>query len=146
MNQTEEQVLIDPMRCVVCKETNEWEEWVKKGRKCPSCDYDPYFAPKGKGENMTLSVDAMQAGECIFVRTPTAEYWLLLLGNLVASVYRKGNGEEYATLLEKRRMSNRITQGEGFMMFNSNNEPVSSIIVNTVQKVPADTIPFRKGA
>lgn len=33
----------DPMRCVACKEVNEWKEWID--RKCPACGYDPY----GKG-------------------------------------------------------------------------------------------------
>ncbi len=93
---------------------------------------------------MILSVDALQAGECLFVKTPTASYWLLMLGNLVASVYRKGDNEDHAILLEKRRMSNRIEQNQGFMMFDVNNQPVSSIIAQSFQKVPADSIPFRK--
>lgn len=93
---------------------------------------------------MTLSVDALQAGECLMVKTPTATYWLLMLGNLVASVYRQGDAEHHAILLEKRRMSNRIEQGQGFTMFNVDKQPVAAIIVQTVQKVPADSIPLRR--
>ena len=93
---------------------------------------------------MILSVDAMQAGECLMVKTPTATYWLLMLGKLVASVYRQGDTEGHATLLEKRRMSNRIEEGQGFAMFNVDNEPVSVIIAQRVQKVPADSIPLRR--
>ena len=142
---TEQPVLKDPMRCIACKEITEWEEWTARGRKCPCCGYDPYQGlQKGKDDAMTFSVDAMQAGECLYVRTPTAEYWLLLLGNLVASVYRKGNGEGHATNLGERKMSNRITQDEGFMMFDKNNQPVSSIIVKHVAKCPPDTIPLRR--
>ena len=94
---------------------------------------------------MTLNVDALQAGECLFVKTPTASYWLLMLGNLVASVYRQGDGEHHAILLEKRRMSNRIEQGQGFTMFNVDKQPVAAIIVNEVRKVAADTIPLQRG-
>jgi hypothetical protein len=64
-------------------------------------------------------------------------------GALVASVYRKGNGEPNATLLEKRRMSNRITKNDGFMMFDHDNQPISSIIVVEMKVVPASTIPLR---
>lgn len=94
---------------------------------------------------MTLSVSALQAGDCLYVKTPTAQYWLLMLGSLVASVYRQGEGESHARLLEKRRMSNTITQGDGFRMFDYNNDPVASIIVEKWQKVPADTIPIFAG-
>lgn len=93
---------------------------------------------------MILSIDAMQAGECLMVKTPTATYWLLMLGRLVASVYRQGDTEHHAILLEKRRMSNRIEQGQGFTMFNVDNQPVAAIVVQTVQKVPADSIPLRR--
>lgn len=94
---------------------------------------------------MILSVDALQAGDCLFVKTPTASYWLLMLGNLVASVYRKGDNEEHAILLEKRRMSNRIEQGSGFTMFNCDNQPIAAIVVNEVRKVSSDAIPFQRG-
>lgn len=93
---------------------------------------------------MILAVDAMQTGECLHVKTPTASYWLVMCGNLVASVYRQGDGEHHAMLLEKRRMSNRIEQGQGFTMFNQDREPIAAIIVQTVQKVPADSIPLRR--
>ena len=87
----------------------------------------------------------MQSGGCIHVETPTANYWLMLIGSLVADVYRKGNGEQHATLLERRRMSNTITQGESFMMFDVDNQPVSAIMVNKVEKVNPSLVPLRRG-
>lgn len=89
-----------------------------------------------------ICVDALQAGECLRVKTPTATYFLLMLGKLVASVYRMADGEQFAKLIEKRRMSNRIEKGQGFTMFNCDNEPVSCIVVNEVEVVRSDTIPF----
>lgn len=90
-----------------------------------------------------ICVDALQAGECLRVRTPTATYHLVMCGALVASVYRQGDGEHHAILLEKRRMSNRIEVGQGFMMFDVDNNPVSSIIVKEVCKVSPNSIPLR---
>lgn len=92
---------------------------------------------------MTIAVDALTAGDCLYARTPTAEYWIVMLGNLVASVYRKGNDQDHAILLEKRRMSNRITQDAAFMMYNQDNQPVSCILPLEVKKVPATSIPLR---
>lgn len=92
---------------------------------------------------MTIAVDCLQAGECLRVKTPTATYFLLMLGNLVASVYRMGDGEPNARLIEKRRMSNRLDLHTGFKMFNENNEPLSVIIPIEVALVSPDTIPLR---
>ena len=89
-----------------------------------------------------IAVDALQAGECLRVKTPTATYFLLMLGKLVASVYRKGDNEQFAKLIEQRRMSNRLELNVGFMMFNRENEPVSCIVPIEANLVNSDTIPF----
>ena len=93
---------------------------------------------------MTLSVSGMQAGDCLYVKTPTAEYWMILMGNMIASVHRRGNGAELKSL-GNRKMSNQITQGEPFQMFDQNNDPVSVIQVVECKRVQSDTIPFERG-
>lgn len=92
---------------------------------------------------MTLSLDAMQAGECVWCSTQSgSEYWLLLMGGLVASVYRKGKDEQFAKFIEKRRMSNRMTLNDGFTMFDWNKQPITAIIPVEMRCVKSDTIPF----
>ena len=90
---------------------------------------------------MILSVDGMQAGECLYAQTPTAEYWMILMGNLVASVYRKGN-EDKVALLGDRKLSNRIEENSSFAMFDQNNDPIAVIQVKKCAKVRSDSIPF----
>ena len=92
---------------------------------------------------MILSVSGMQAGECLYAKTPTAEYWMILMGSMIASVYRKGTGCEVKNLGE-RKLSNQITQGDVFQMFDKNNDPVSVIQVIECKKVKSDTIPFER--
>ncbi len=93
---------------------------------------------------MILSVSAMQAGECLYAKTPTAEYWMILMGHQIASVYRRGNGGEVKSLGD-RKLSNQVVQGEPFQMFDRNNDPVSVIQVVECKKVRSDTIPFERG-
>ena len=94
---------------------------------------------------MILSIDTMQAGECLLVKTPTAHYWLVMCGCLVADVYRKGNTEVNMRFLEKRRMSNRITEGESFAMADINNNPIAVIMVEQVQKLPTGSFSVQRG-
>ena len=94
--------------------------------------------------NASMFTAAASVGDVIYARTETAEYWLLITSSQVAEVFRKGNNEQFAILLSKRRLGAQIIEHDGFTMYDTDGNPVAAIIPHEIKKVSRDSIPTRK--
>ena len=86
---------------------------------------------------------ACEVGDVITAITETASYWFVITAPQVAEVFRKGNGEQFAQLLQKRKLGAELVEGEGFGMYDVDDNPITVIIPTNIGKTTRDKIPTR---
>jgi hypothetical protein len=89
-----------------------------------------------------ISISECAVGEVVSAVTATASYWFVITGRQVAEIFRKGEKEQYAKLLEKRRLPDVITENMGFTMYNVDDQPVTAIVPHAIGKTTRDKIPM----
>lgn len=94
--------------------------------------------------NASMFTAACTVGDVIYARTETAEYWMLITSSQVAEVFRKGNSEQFAILLSKRRLGAQIAEHDGFTFYDTDGAPIAAIIPHEIKKVSRESIPLRR--
>ena len=88
-----------------------------------------------------ILIAAAKSGEVIYARTETAEYYMLIMTQQVANVYRRPIGYEFCKFLGRRGLGAELVEREGFTMYDGNNDPLAAIIPLEIGKKDLSSIP-----